>query len=141
MLTARAAGCHLSRKLDQESRNGCTPEPATSVTVSSHPLWTSKLPIQRVRGPRERGLAAFNIQNESFFRENMAFSLRRHLRMESHLMEPRSFALLNAWELTNISSSSFHQTMWIERTTYTTAYTFPGILKWFEVRQISTVSH
>uniref|UniRef100_A0A8C0KFA5 Dedicator of cytokinesis 5 n=1 Tax=Canis lupus dingo TaxID=286419 RepID=A0A8C0KFA5_CANLU len=33
---------------------------------------------------------------------------------------------------------SFHQTMWIERTTYTTAYTFPGILKWFEVKQIST---
>lgn len=29
-------------------------------------------------------------------------------------------------------------TMWIERTTYTTAYTFPGILKWFEARQIST---
>ncbi|KAK1342411.1 hypothetical protein QTO34_015176 [Cnephaeus nilssonii] len=29
-------------------------------------------------------------------------------------------------------------TMWIERTTYTTGYTFPGILKWFEVRQIST---
>ncbi|XP_066208030.1 dedicator of cytokinesis protein 5 isoform X1 [Saccopteryx leptura] len=29
-------------------------------------------------------------------------------------------------------------TMWIERTTYKTAYTFPGILKWFEVRQIST---
>ncbi|XP_007936972.1 dedicator of cytokinesis protein 5 [Orycteropus afer afer] len=28
--------------------------------------------------------------------------------------------------------------MWIERTTYTTAYTFPGILKWFEVKQIST---
>jgi hypothetical protein len=33
------------------------------------------------------------------------------------------------------------QTMWIERSTYTTAYTFPGILKWFEVKQISTVSH
>uniref|UniRef100_A0A669QCR4 Dedicator of cytokinesis 5 n=1 Tax=Phasianus colchicus TaxID=9054 RepID=A0A669QCR4_PHACC len=31
-------------------------------------------------------------------------------------------------------------TMWIERTTYTTAYSFPGILKWFEVRQISTIS-
>lgn len=30
--------------------------------------------------------------------------------------------------------------MWIERTTYTTAYSFPGILKWFEVRQVSTVS-
>ncbi|XP_019570416.2 dedicator of cytokinesis protein 5 isoform X1 [Rhinolophus sinicus] len=29
-------------------------------------------------------------------------------------------------------------TMWIERTTYTTAYTFPGILKWFEVKQMST---
>uniref|UniRef100_A0A2K5RQ94 Dedicator of cytokinesis 5 n=1 Tax=Cebus imitator TaxID=2715852 RepID=A0A2K5RQ94_CEBIM len=29
-------------------------------------------------------------------------------------------------------------TMWIERTTYTTAYTFPGILKWFEAKQIST---
>uniref|UniRef100_A0A8C8SEJ3 Dedicator of cytokinesis 5 n=1 Tax=Pelusios castaneus TaxID=367368 RepID=A0A8C8SEJ3_9SAUR len=29
-------------------------------------------------------------------------------------------------------------TMWIERTTYTTAYTFPGILKWFEVKQITT---
>ncbi|XP_073911286.1 dedicator of cytokinesis protein 5 isoform X1 [Castor canadensis] len=29
-------------------------------------------------------------------------------------------------------------TMWIERSTYTTAYTFPGILKWFEVKQIST---
>ncbi|XP_035235393.1 dedicator of cytokinesis protein 5 isoform X1 [Anguilla anguilla] len=25
-------------------------------------------------------------------------------------------------------------TMWIERTTYTTAYRFPGILKWFEVK-------
>uniref|UniRef100_A0A8C9LG95 DOCKER domain-containing protein n=1 Tax=Pavo cristatus TaxID=9049 RepID=A0A8C9LG95_PAVCR len=31
-------------------------------------------------------------------------------------------------------------TMWIERTTYTTAYSFPGILKWFEVKQISTIS-
>ncbi|XP_043358891.1 dedicator of cytokinesis protein 5 isoform X2 [Dermochelys coriacea] len=29
-------------------------------------------------------------------------------------------------------------TMWIERTTYTTAYTFPGILKWFEAKQITT---
>ncbi|XP_067326775.1 dedicator of cytokinesis protein 5 isoform X1 [Anolis sagrei] len=28
-------------------------------------------------------------------------------------------------------------TMWIERTTYTTAYSFPGILKWFEVKQVS----
>uniref|UniRef100_A0A5F8H144 Dedicator of cytokinesis 5 n=1 Tax=Monodelphis domestica TaxID=13616 RepID=A0A5F8H144_MONDO len=30
-------------------------------------------------------------------------------------------------------------TLWIERTTYTTAYTFPGILKWFEAKQITTV--
>uniref|UniRef100_A0A8C3LSV9 Dedicator of cytokinesis 5 n=1 Tax=Chrysolophus pictus TaxID=9089 RepID=A0A8C3LSV9_CHRPC len=33
-------------------------------------------------------------------------------------------------------------TMWIEKTTYTPttfSYSFPGILKWFEVRQISTV--
>uniref|UniRef100_F7CH16 Dedicator of cytokinesis 5 n=1 Tax=Monodelphis domestica TaxID=13616 RepID=F7CH16_MONDO len=29
-------------------------------------------------------------------------------------------------------------TLWIERTTYTTAYTFPGILKWFEAKQITT---
>uniref|UniRef100_F6UKH4 Dedicator of cytokinesis 5 n=1 Tax=Ornithorhynchus anatinus TaxID=9258 RepID=F6UKH4_ORNAN len=29
-------------------------------------------------------------------------------------------------------------TMWIERTTYTTAYTFPGILKWFEVKSVLT---
>ncbi|XP_078522728.1 dedicator of cytokinesis protein 5 [Lissotriton helveticus] len=28
-------------------------------------------------------------------------------------------------------------TMWIERTTYTTAYKFPGILKWFEVKHTS----
>lgn len=28
-------------------------------------------------------------------------------------------------------------TMWIERTTYRTAYTFPGILKWFEAKEIS----
>ncbi|XP_041854443.1 dedicator of cytokinesis protein 5 isoform X2 [Melanotaenia boesemani] len=28
-------------------------------------------------------------------------------------------------------------TMWIERTTYITAYRFPGILKWFEVRSVS----
>uniref|UniRef100_A0A8C9W8E6 Dedicator of cytokinesis 5 n=1 Tax=Scleropages formosus TaxID=113540 RepID=A0A8C9W8E6_SCLFO len=28
-------------------------------------------------------------------------------------------------------------TMWIERTTYVTAYRFPGILKWFEVKSIS----
>nr|XP_020668233.1 dedicator of cytokinesis protein 5 [Pogona vitticeps] len=28
-------------------------------------------------------------------------------------------------------------TMWIERTTYTTAYSFPGILKWFEVKQVT----
>ncbi|NXI28539.1 DOCK5 protein, partial [Sterrhoptilus dennistouni] len=28
--------------------------------------------------------------------------------------------------------------MWIERTTYTTAYSFPGILKWFEVKQVTT---
>uniref|UniRef100_A0A8C3NG97 Uncharacterized protein n=1 Tax=Geospiza parvula TaxID=87175 RepID=A0A8C3NG97_GEOPR len=30
--------------------------------------------------------------------------------------------------------------MWIERTTYTTAYSFPGILKWFEVKQVTTIS-
>ncbi|KAI1230092.1 Dedicator of cytokinesis protein 5, partial [Lamprotornis superbus] len=28
--------------------------------------------------------------------------------------------------------------MWIERTTYTTAYSFPGILKWFEVKHVTT---
>ncbi|RXN09539.1 dedicator of cytokinesis protein 5-like [Labeo rohita] len=28
-------------------------------------------------------------------------------------------------------------TMWIERTTYITAYRFPGILKWFEVKSMS----
>ncbi|MEQ2269505.1 Dedicator of cytokinesis protein 5, partial [Xenotaenia resolanae] len=28
-------------------------------------------------------------------------------------------------------------TMWIERTTYITAYRFPGILKWFEVKTVS----
>ncbi|XP_066570294.1 dedicator of cytokinesis protein 5 [Amia ocellicauda] len=28
-------------------------------------------------------------------------------------------------------------TMWIERTTYITAYKFPGILKWFEVKSVS----
>ncbi|XP_075881740.1 dedicator of cytokinesis protein 5 [Nelusetta ayraudi] len=28
-------------------------------------------------------------------------------------------------------------TMWIERTTYVTAYSFPGILKWFEVKSAS----
>lgn len=31
------------------------------------------------------------------------------------------------------------QTMWIERTTYITAYRFPGILKWFEVKSVSVV--
>lgn len=30
--------------------------------------------------------------------------------------------------------------MWIERTTYTTAYKLPGILRWFEVKSVSTVS-
>uniref|UniRef100_A0A8K9WRC1 Dedicator of cytokinesis 1 n=1 Tax=Oncorhynchus mykiss TaxID=8022 RepID=A0A8K9WRC1_ONCMY len=30
--------------------------------------------------------------------------------------------------------------MWIERTTYTTAYKLPGILRWFDVRSVSTVS-
>uniref|UniRef100_A0A3Q1IDB5 Dedicator of cytokinesis 1 n=1 Tax=Anabas testudineus TaxID=64144 RepID=A0A3Q1IDB5_ANATE len=29
--------------------------------------------------------------------------------------------------------------MWIERTTYTTAYKLPGILRWFEVKSVSTV--
>lgn len=29
--------------------------------------------------------------------------------------------------------------MWIERTTYVTAYGFPGILKWFEVKSVSVV--
>ncbi|XP_075063292.1 dedicator of cytokinesis protein 5 [Mixophyes fleayi] len=29
-------------------------------------------------------------------------------------------------------------TMWIERTTFTTAYKLPGILKWFEVKQFNT---
>eukprot|EP00063_Salmo_salar_P064901 XP_014039736.1 PREDICTED: dedicator of cytokinesis protein 1-like [Salmo salar] len=28
--------------------------------------------------------------------------------------------------------------MWIERTTYTTAYKLPGILRWFQVRSVST---
>lgn len=31
------------------------------------------------------------------------------------------------------------QTMWIERTSYVTAYHFPGILKWFEVKSVSVV--
>lgn len=30
--------------------------------------------------------------------------------------------------------------MWIERTTYSTAYKLPGILRWFEVKSVSTVS-
>lgn len=30
--------------------------------------------------------------------------------------------------------------MWIERTTYTTAYKLPGILRWFEVKFASEVS-
>lgn len=30
--------------------------------------------------------------------------------------------------------------MWIERTTYVTAYKLPGILRWFEVLSVSTVS-
>lgn len=30
--------------------------------------------------------------------------------------------------------------MWIERSTYVTAYRFPGILKWFEVKSVSVVS-
>lgn len=34
---------------------------------------------------------------------------------------------------------SFPQTMWIERSTYITAYRFPGILKWFEVKSVSVV--
>lgn len=29
--------------------------------------------------------------------------------------------------------------MWIERSTYITAYRFPGILKWFEVKSVSVV--
>lgn len=29
--------------------------------------------------------------------------------------------------------------MWIERTTFITAYRFPGILKWFEVKSMSVV--
>lgn len=29
--------------------------------------------------------------------------------------------------------------MWIERTTYVTAYRLPGILKWFEVKSVSVV--
>ncbi|GAA6109317.1 dedicator of cytokinesis protein 1 isoform X1, partial [Tachysurus ichikawai] len=30
--------------------------------------------------------------------------------------------------------------MWIERTTYVTAYKLPGILRWFEVISVSAVS-
>lgn len=30
--------------------------------------------------------------------------------------------------------------MWIERTTYVTAYKLPGILRWFEVLSVSAVS-
>lgn len=37
------------------------------------------------------------------------------------------------------SDGSLLQTMWIERTTYITAYQFPGILKWFEVKSTSMV--
>ncbi|MEE6479058.1 hypothetical protein FKM82_012113 [Ascaphus truei] len=32
-------------------------------------------------------------------------------------------------------------TMWIERTTFSTAYKLPGILKWFEVKHVHTVSY
>uniref|UniRef100_A0A8C6WXX4 Dedicator of cytokinesis 5 n=1 Tax=Neogobius melanostomus TaxID=47308 RepID=A0A8C6WXX4_9GOBI len=36
-----------------------------------------------------------------------------------------------------IDVNAVFQTMWIERTTYITAYRFPGILKWFEVKSVS----
>lgn len=44
------------------------------------------------------------------------------------------------WESTEVALiPCFLQTMWIERTTYITAYRFPGILKWFEVKSVSVV--
>lgn len=42
-------------------------------------------------------------------------------------------------KLANVLACS-PQTMWIERTSYVTAYRFPGILKWFEVKSVSVVS-
>uniref|UniRef100_A0A8U7P426 Dedicator of cytokinesis 5 n=1 Tax=Corvus moneduloides TaxID=1196302 RepID=A0A8U7P426_CORMO len=45
----------------------------------------------------------------------------------------------NIFLVSQVSFFSFsEQNMWIERTTYTTAYSFPGILKWFEVKQVTT---
>uniref|UniRef100_A0A673CS66 Dedicator of cytokinesis 1 n=1 Tax=Sphaeramia orbicularis TaxID=375764 RepID=A0A673CS66_9TELE len=38
----------------------------------------------------------------------------------------------------NVPDNEFAN-MWIERTTYTTAYKLPGILRWFEVTSVSTV--
>lgn len=63
--------------------------------------------------------------------------------MESHQLSQR-FGVscdLEAGPCLILCFFFLYQTMWIERTTYRTAYTFPGILKWFEAKEISVVSH
>lgn len=49
--------------------------------------------------------------------------------------------LIKTWKTDTLEYliDSALQTMWIERTTYITAYRFPGILKWFEVKSVSVV--
>lgn len=41
--------------------------------------------------------------------------------------------------LTNAMCVFSSQSMWIERTIYTTAYKLPGILRWFEVKSVFMV--
>ncbi|KAJ7305167.1 hypothetical protein JRQ81_011072, partial [Phrynocephalus forsythii] len=65
------------------------------------------------------------ILNSSYIRPNIFHFLKIH-QNKNHLVS------------LYISNGVFSfQTMRIERTTYVTAYSFPGILKWFEVKQVT----
>lgn len=62
-----------------------------------------------------------------------------HKSKKNHLFTRRT-SCLNLWPCPFFFFYPSPQNMWIERTTYTTAYKLPGILRWFEVKSVSTVS-
>lgn len=51
---------------------------------------------------------------------------------------PRLLSIKCLWEFLSSSPSMF-QSMWIERTTFTTVYKLPGILRWFEATDVKHV--
>lgn len=62
----------------------------------------------------------------------------RQEKQEPFVTNPSRFLSLSLYP--SIYFNLLLQNMWIERTTYSTAYKLPGILRWFEVKSVSLVS-